>query len=213
MPEINCKHWQGLIAEHALTTPRPIDADLDAHLSTCADCTAVFAEFQATAAALAHATPAPGVSVSAPAGLDTRIMRQLHQAQQQRRTRRTVFAVCGTVAAAILLVVAVASIHDSTPPTGDQIGLVADGIHGNATLETRPWGTQVHLTGTGFKPGQQYNLWLEQPDGTHVSAGTFTGVRNTKITVTLASALPAAEAVAIGIREPGGTLIVRADIE
>ncbi len=212
MPE-NCKHWQGIIAEQALTNPRPIDPDLDAHLFTCADCTTVFAEFEATVAALAQATPIPGVSLSAPAGLDARIMRQLNQAQHQRRTRRTVFALCGTVAAAVLLVITVASLGDSTRPTPDQIALVAGGIDGNATLETRAWGTQIHLTGRGFKAGQQYNLWLEQPDGTHVSAGTFIGVRNTKITVSLASALPAVEAVAIGISEPGGAVIVRADIE
>lgn len=73
---------------------------------------------------------------------------------------------------------------------------------------SRPWGTQIHLEGEGFAPGQQYNVWLEADD-THIPAGTFTGVANKRITVTLASALPQSQAVAIGISQSDGALIVR----
>lgn len=215
MPD-NCKHWQALIAEHALAPDQPIDASLDEHLSTCADCTATLAEFRATAEALAHTTGPVGSTVSSasvPAGLEHRIMTRLHDArreQRTRRTRRTVFAVVGTAAAAIALVVTVASVRDPAAPIrGDRVALAASDVRGDATLEPRPWGTQIHLTASGFTGGEQYNLWLERADGSHVPAGTFTGVAVTKITVTLASALPTADAIAIGISRPDGTLIVR----
>ena len=215
MPD-NCKPWQALIAEHALAPDQPIDAALDAHLSTCTACASTLAEFRATVAALAHTTEAMSAQVSTasvPAGLEHRIMTRLHDAlreQRTRRTRRTVFAVVGTAAAAIALIVTLASVRDpAAPARGDRVALVAIDVRGDATLEPRPWGTQIHLTASGFTAGQQYNLWLERADGSHVPAGTFTGVTATKITVTLASALPAADAIAIGISRPDGTLIVR----
>lgn len=215
MPD-NCKHWQALIAEHALAPDQPTDAALDAHLSTCAACTSTLAEFRATAAALAHTTEPMGTtmsSASVPAGLEHRIMTRLHDArsrQHKRRTRRIVFALVGAAAAAIALVVTLASVRNPEAPVrGDRVALAASDVRGDATLESRPWGTQIHLTASGFTAGQQYNLWLERADGSHVPAGTFTGVAVTKITVTLASALPTADAIAIGISRPDGTLIVR----
>ena len=215
MPD-NCKHWQALTAEHALAPDHPIDAALDAHLSTCAECASTLAEFRATAAALAHATEPRATtmsSASVPAGLEHRIMTRLYDArreQRTRRTRRTVLALIGAAAAAIALVVTLASIRDPAAPVrGDRVTLAASDVRGDATLEPRAWGTEIHLTASGFTAGQQYNLWLERADGSHVPAGTFTGVTATKLTVTLASALPTADAIAIGISRPDGTLIVR----
>ena len=92
------------------------------------------------------------------------------------------------------------------------IALSNDIIHATAVLEQRAWGTHIRLEGQGFTPGQQYNVWLEQANGTHIPAGTFTGVAGTRITVTLASALPQAQATAIGVSQPDGTLIFRAPL-
>ncbi len=213
MPD-NCKHWKDLIAEHALTARSPVDHDLDAHVMTCTECTATVAEFRGIAAALSHtaAGSKPTAPRAAPSGLDERITARLHHARTKRRAARiaVAFAIGGTVAAAVFLVLTFASIHTTTPVTPiEQVALVAGAVHGDAQLEPRAWGTQIHLAGTGFTPGQQYNLWLEKADGTHIPAGTFNGVRNTRITVTLASSLSAADAVAIGLSTPNGNLIVR----
>ena len=210
-----CKHWQAVIAERALTNEPPVDLDLDAHLASCADCTTVVVEFRVLTAALAHTTaasksPAPTI---VPPGLDSRITAQLRRARAQRRSRRAAIAISGAAAAAVLLIVALTSIHSTTPPPpGERVGLVAGDVRGDARLETRAWGTQIHLAGTGFTPGQQYNVWLERADGTHIPSGTFTGVRNARITVILASALPSAQATAIGVSTPNGDLVVRSPL-
>ena len=213
MPD-NCKHWQALIAEHALTTDLPLDHDVDAHVLTCTDCAATVAEFRGIAAALSHtaAGSKPNAPRAVPSGLDARIAARLHQARRKRRAVRiaVTVAVGGTVAAAVFLALTFASIRTTTPVIPiEQVALVAGAVHGDAQLETRAWGTQIHLAGTGFTPGQQYNVWLEKADGTHIPAGTFNGVRNTRITVTLASSLSATDAVAIGLSTPNGNLIMR----
>ena len=225
MPD-NCRHWQGLLAEHALAQrARGIGTDsgmsdaLAEHLAGCAGCQAIATEFRSTSEALAY-TDAPGASLvanSTPSGLTTRIAARVdherHRRDRRDRRRRFVAAVTA-VAAAILVVVLLATVRHpgSTDTPGERVALSAAGVHGDAILQARAWGTQIHLAGTGFTPGQKYNVWLEQADGTHIPAGTFTGVRNTQITVVFASALPSSEAVAIGISEPDGKLIVRAPL-
>lgn len=219
MPD-NCKHWQELLAEHALTTGphRPatdmgMNDDLAAHLAGCVECQAAAAEFGSVAEALncTGAINARSVATAAPAGLTARINTRIDERRRHdRRARR--YAAVTVAAATILIVVSLLARQpsESNDTREGRVALNAAEIQATATLQPSAWGTQIYVAGSGFTPGQPYNVWLEQADGTHVAAGTFTGVRNTQITVLLASALPAVEAVAIGISKPDGTLIVRA---
>jgi len=221
MPD-NCRRWQGLLAEHALTTRPPhtgtdvaMDDGLADHLAGCVECQTAAAEFRSIAEALSHTDANSSVLVAnaAPAGLTRRITARVDD--ERRRHDRRRYAAVSAAAATLLIVVSVLALRPSasndTPV--DRVALAAAEIQGEVTLQPRAWGTQIHLAGTGFIPGQHYNVWLEEADGTHVAAGTFTGVRNTQIAVALASALPPAEAVAIGISKPDGTLIVRASLD
>ena len=212
----DCRHWQRVIAEQALTGEPRADRELETHLASCAECSATVTEFHATTLALAHAMPAsiePAVG-PVPAGLDTRLLAGIGHARHVRRTRRALICVAGAAAAAVLLVVSITSVRTSAPtPATDHVALVAGDVHGDAVLETRAWGTEIRLTGIGLAPGQRYNVWLEQSDGIHVPAGTLTGVRNTKLTVVLASALPSSQAVALGISRTDGVLVVRSPLD
>ena len=220
MPD-NCEHWHGVIAERALHPLDPAtEADVAAHLVSCSECRAVADEFAITAAVLATARPAPAAASpleDAPFAehlytqISTRIATERHR--QRRRIWST--GLIATAAAALITVFAInnaTSTSSTTRTAAPHIALANDTIDATAVLEQRAWGTQIRLEGQGFTPGQQYNVWLEQADGTHLPAGTFTGVANTRITVTLASALPPAEAIAIGVSQPDGTLIVRAPL-
>ena len=223
MPD-NCRHWQGLLAEHALAqrargigTGSGMSDALAEHLAGCPECQAIATEFRSTSEALSR-TDAPGafpVANPTPSGLTTRIAARIDHERHRRDRRRRFVGSVTAAAAAILVVVAIVAVRHpgSTDTPGERVALSAGGVHGDAALQARAWGTQIHLSGTGFTPGQTYNVWLEQADGTHSPAGTFTGVRNKQITVVLASALPSSEAVAIGISQPDGKLIVRAPLD
>lgn len=222
MPE-NCRHWQGLLAEHILGSRRrhdgdasPMPEDLAAHLAECRECQEAAAEFRATAEALAHTTAPPAEHPNPPSvGLSDRISARLDLARRRRDRHRRLGAVAA-VAAAMLIVVSVAIVrhHDSTQTLGERVALDADGVHGDATLQAQAWGTQIHLAVTGFIPGQHYSVWLERSDGSRVGAGSFIGVRSTQISVSLSSALPSSEAVAIGIsKSDSGGVVVRAPLD
>lgn len=217
MPD-NCEHWHGLLAERALhPLDRATEADVSAHLVSCTECRALADEFASTAAALAIARPA----LTAPALHDapsaqhlyTQISTRIATERNRRRRRSWSAGLVATAAAALITVFAINIATSATTRTAaSEFALSNDTIDATAVLEQKAWGTQLHVEGQGFIPGQQYNVWLEQANGTHIPAGTFTGVANTRITVTLASALPQSQAIAIGVSQPDGTLIVRAPL-
>jgi hypothetical protein len=99
--------------------------------------------------------------------------------------------------------------HEPADTAIERIEFSTSEVHGGATLQAQSWGTQISLDVEGFTPGERYGVWLERADGSRVGAGTFTGVRNTQITVALSSALASSEAVAIGISEVEGDTVVR----
>jgi len=222
MPE-NCRHWQGLLAEHILashsragTDAVEIGADLAEHLAGCADCQAASAEFQSTAAALAGTNAPTSTPVVVPNSddLSMRITARV-DGERRRRDRRRHWMAASAAAVVLLVAASIVTLghSGSDGQLSEHVALAAVDVHGNATLEAREWGTQIRLAVTGVTPGQRYNVWLERADGSRVGAGTFLGIRNKQIKVVLASALPSAEAIAIGISEPNGDLVVRTPLD
>jgi hypothetical protein len=218
MPE-NCGYWHGVIAERAL---RGVDAETERgvseHLYDCPEARALADEFAATAAALSHARPErmESTSAAAPAPSPERLYGQIATRLAASRTRKRRRAwVMGAAAAAVLVGVLVAAAVTSSSPTrtgSQQVAIANDLVDGAVTFVNRSWGTEIHLQATGFTPGQQYNVWMERADGSRVAAGTFTGITGRRVSVTLASALAQSHAVAIGISQPDGKLIVRAPL-
>ncbi|MEO8264068.1 MAG: hypothetical protein ABI706_01025 [Ilumatobacteraceae bacterium] len=190
--------------------------DLAEHLAECRECQATAAEFRATTEALARTTAPPAARTARPtsSGLPDRIVARVDLARRRRDRRRRYTVVAG-VAAALLMVVAVSVVRHHRAPErfGERVVLDAAEVRGDATLHTWAWGTQIQLAASGFVPGRHYSVWLERSDGSRVGAGSFIGIRNSKITVSLSSALPSSEAVAIGISESdGGVVVVRAPL-
>jgi hypothetical protein len=210
MPEA-CAEWRGRLAAEALGDLTEPERDaLVAHLDGCSACRAALAELRGTAAALSRADPSRlAAPTEPPAGLVRGVSARLERERSGRR-RRVVAAVA---VAAALIAGAIAAVQLwPDQGGGEHIALVGPGLDGRVTLDARSWGTEIHLEGAGFVPGAQYNVWLERADGDRVGAGTFTGVRQHSVAVVLASALPAAQAVALGISRPDGTVITRVEL-
>lgn len=215
MPD-DCKIWQGLFAEHALTRlpsgdSPPLDRELARHLEGCAECQSMLAEMSSSTAALrfVERPTQPPVWTEAPAGLKERISARLGRERRRVVGLRTLVAVAAAAAVVVVGVIGLARSPGGPAVAGETVALEVGAVTAVATLQERAWGAQIHFEGDGFTPGQHYNVWLERSDGTRVSAGTFFGVRDTHIMVVLASALSPMSAVAIGISEADGDLVVR----
>jgi anti-sigma-K factor RskA len=218
MPD-DCEHWHRVIAERAL---RQLDAatelGVSRHMAGCAESRALARDFGATAAALASASGearllTPSIAgdqpyAPSPERFYTQITSRL--AASRNRRRRLTWAIA-TASAAVLVGIFVMALTMSNPPaaTASRVAFTNERVDGVATFETKTWGTEIHLRARGFTPGQQYNVWLERADGSRVGAGTFTGVTHPPVIVTLSSALAESHAVAIGISQPDGTMVMR----
>jgi hypothetical protein len=210
MPE-SCPDWRGALAAEALGELTEPERDaLIAHVDGCADCRATLAELRGTAAVLEQADISHlATSTAPPPGLIGGVAERLER-ERARRRRRAAAAIAFAAALVVAAIVALQLRPDDGG--GEHLALVGEGLAGQVTLDARSWGTEIHLDGEGFTPGAQYNVWLERADGDRVGAGTFTGVRHRSVRVVLASALPAAQAVALGISRPDGTLVTRVEL-
>jgi len=209
----SCREWRGALAAAALGQSGEAEQTaLGAHVEGCGPCRAELAELGTLARALPAADPdrLGEMPPPPPPALGRLILARVGDERRAAQRRRRLLAAlpAGLVAAAIALFVLLGS-----PSAVDGRRVVLAGpaaVEASATLDARPWGTQIRLDAQGLTPGQVLNVWLERPDGTRVPAGTFTAVEGRQIHVTLAAALARDKAQAIGISGPDGATVVRA---
>jgi hypothetical protein len=179
---------------------------LRAHASECEGCRREIEALEPVAALLSHADP-DRVAVATPpppAGLESRLAQRLGAERRTRRRRRVRLAFAGATAALAAGVAAVALITAGDEgrvattvafDTGDpRVGLTA-------TLDAKPWGTEVALAVRGIEEDTRCRVWLVGPDGERVAAGSFLyrygeGTDAAELT----SALPAGSVQAVEVK-------------
>ncbi len=208
-----CREWQGALAASALgQLDAPEQLALAAHLDGCAACRAELAELAELARSLPAADPgrlsdAPPLPPALGQAILSRV--GVERRATHRRRRRLIALPAGLVAAAAVVVVMLLPSSNGSVNHSIALGGTPT-VVATATLDARPWGTQIRLDAEGLAPGQVQNVWLERADGSRVPAGTFTAVEGRQVHVTLAAALGREQARAVGISGPDGTTVVRA---
>lgn len=181
---------------------------LQAHLEGCKTCHREAEDLRRTAALLHLADPLrsesrPPVSPQLEDRVFGRIDRERNVSNtRKRRIRRWSMGVAAAALTAGALMLPSIG-RDTTDTTTVQIE--AREVSVRATLQPRPWGTQIQLSATGLDP-ERYSVWLKDEDGLRVPAGTFAAVPGKDLLVTLASALPLDRAVMIGMSNEDGSI-------
>lgn len=209
-----CAAWKGLVAAHALGQLDEAERTaVDAHLEGCRPCRLALDDLGMPAGALRFAIAEHvGTAVRrAPDHLGPAIMASVESARTKRRTHNRLIVSAASVAAITLVVVAsIGLLRPANTPPGEQIALSgANGVVAQAVLDRRPWGTQLTVTVEGLAPGSVHAVWLASADGRRTPAGTFTAVRNRRLRVVLAAALPADQSVAVGISDIAGLTVAQ----
>lgn len=207
-----CTEWRGALAASALgQSGEAQQLALAAHVEGCKACRNELSELQELARALPAADPDHlGDAPPLPPALGEIILARVgDERRATRRRRRLVVLPAGLVAAAVIVVVMV--LASSGGVAARRVVLSGtSSVVASASLEGRPWGTEIRLEAEGLAPGQVQNVWLERADGSRVPAGTFTAVEGRQVHVTLAAALGRDKARAVGISGPDGSTVVRA---
>jgi hypothetical protein len=155
-------------------------AATEAHLEGCAECRAEADALGPMASVLRRADPerlAP--TPEPPPELAGRIARRIASERRAARRRRVRVGIgLGAAAAAATAAVLLALSLTGTPTTNSPVETVAftdlpKGVSVSASLEPRPWGSDVQVRVRGFRPGTLCTVWLRRGDGERVPAGSF----------------------------------------
>jgi hypothetical protein len=204
-----CRVWRERLGALVLGQLGPEErAATEAHLERCPDCRAEHNALAPMAAALRRADPERlSPTPSPPPELADRIVRRIANERRHDTRRRSVRwgLGLGAAAAAVTAAVLLALSLIGSPDTAQPVQTVAfrhlpEDVSVTASLEPRPYGSDVRVYVHGFRPGTLCMVWLRSRDGTKFPAGSFRYVYGTDAETTeLSSGIDPPHVTAVGL--------------
>jgi putative zinc finger protein len=209
-----CREWRERIGALVLgQLPEEERFAMEAHLDGCTACRAEAEALAPVAALLERADPDRLEPAPAPPpGLGERIVRRIaaeRRADRRKRIRLTLrlATAAAVVAAAAAAVLMVGGSERATPTQTVAFRSLPHGAYAKATLEPRPWGSEISVHVYGFRRGIRCQVWLRRTDGERVPAGSFRYVYHGGNQAELSAALSPRDATAIGLRAGSKTYV------
>jgi len=216
-----CREWRESLGAQALgQLPAAERVALEAHLEGCPDCRAELESLQGVARLMPLADPERFAEAPTPPPLlGERVAatiaaeRRAGERRQKRRRWRLGFAWSGAAAAmataAVLAILVLGGSGESGGPPQRQVAFrsLPAGMQIDATLEPRSYGTQIEVYVSGVRSGTLCRVFLRDPQGTRLSAGSFRYRWDEDSHAVLSSALDLSRTRAIGIRVGGHTFV------
>ena len=207
--------WRERLGALALGQLGPEErAAIEAHLEGCAECRAEAEALAPMAAVLRRADPERLYPAPAPPPyLGDRIARRIAAERSASRRRRAriglgLGAAAAATAAVILAIVLTGSSNER--PAGQTVAFhgLPKGVSVDASLEPRPWGSDISVSVRGVRPGTLCTVWLRREDGARVPAGSFRYVyAGESAEPQLSSGLDPPEVTAIGLEAGSRTFV------
>lgn len=211
-----CREWRERLGAYVLGHLTEDErAATSAHIEGCAACRAEAESLAPLAELLPIADPAQLTTAPAPpAELADRIAARIareRRVKRGRQRRRLAIGLSGATAAAAAATVLLAIVL-SSPGTGASaqrvsFGSLPDGVAIGATLQPRPFGTEIRMNVHGIRSGTLCRVFLRRTDGTRMPAGSFRYRYGGTEQAVLTSALDLSAARAVGVRAGDRTFV------
>ena len=179
----DCRAWRERLGALMLGQLGPQErAATEAHLEGCPDCRAEAEALAPVASVLRRADPDRlGTVPVPPAYLGDRIARRIAAERRSVRRRRVRAGIALGAAAAvaatagIMLAVVFSGSSEAPRPAAHTVTFadLPKDVSLRATLEARPWGSDISIRARGFPPGMLCTVWLRRADGKRIPAGSF----------------------------------------
>jgi Putative zinc-finger len=208
-----CREWRESLGAYALGRPPDGErAGLEAHLDGCPGCRAELEALASVAKLMPLADPDRfGTAPVPPPALADRVAAAIGAERRGERRRRTRLglALSGAAAAvAVVLAIFVLSDGGEGPPERHvSFQSLPPGMRIGATLEPHAFGTEIHVYVKGVRSGALCRVFLRDPDGARMQAGSFRYRWGDDSRAILSSALDLSRTTAIGIRVGNRTFI------
>jgi Putative zinc-finger len=153
-------------------------AALEAHLEGCAECRAELASLEGVARLMPLGDPERfGSAPQPPPALADRVAATIRSERraEKRRRRRLGFALGGATVAVATALVAIFVLPSGGPAPEQHVSFASlpPGVKIAATLEPRPYGTEIRMYVSGVRSGSLCRVYLRGADGARASAGSF----------------------------------------
>jgi hypothetical protein len=214
----DCRHWRENLG--ALVLNQLDDEErtaTEAHLEGCSECRAELDLLLPVVEALPLADPSQiDAAPAPPRSLPYRIAGRIAAEKLARRRRRlrvggalVAAAACAGVLAALVLGGGGSATAPSAPAAKEvAFNSLPPGVEVGATLDPRPWGSEISVHVDGITPGTRCEVWLRRPDGVRVPAGSFRyRYEGASDGAALSSSLRPSEARAIGVHAGDRTFV------
>jgi hypothetical protein len=214
----NCREWRESLGAYALDQlPGDERVAVDAHLEGCPACRAELETLAAIGRLLPLADPIRFDTAPAPPkALGKRIAAAIgaeHRTVRRRRFRLGV-AFGGATAALAALVLAIFVLPGGgggEPETHVTFASTPPGLQISAKLIPHSFGTEIHMYVSGPPSGTLCRVYLREPDGTALSAGTFRYRWGDDNSAVLSSALDLSKTASIEVRVGGHAFVAPVD--
>lgn len=202
-----CREWRESLGAHALgQLPAEERAALEAHLEGCPDCRAELESLAGVARLMPLADPERfGTVPTPPPALADRVAATISAERRTERRRRVRLGLAlsgatAAVAAAVLALFVLPGGGGGTPEQHVSFSSLPPGIEIGAVLEPHSFGTQIHVYVKGVRSGSLCRVFLRDPGGNRLPAGSFRYRWGDDSQAILSSALDLSDTAAIGIR-------------
>lgn len=214
-----CREWRESLGAHALgQLPADERAALDAHLEGCAECRAELESLAGVARLMPLADPERfGDAPVPPPLLGERIAATIAAERRSSRRRRRRFglawsgAAAAVATAAVLAILVLGSSGGGAPERQVAFRGLPAGMHIDASLEPRSFGTEIHVYVSGVRSGTLCRVFIRDRQGDRLPAGTFRYRWDEDTHAVLSSALDLSNTAAIGIRVGDRTFVAPVD--
>ena len=192
---------------------------VEEHLKTCAICRAELVSFAGLPGLMGRLTaaevrdgrlqPASSLLPATIAAIENEKSRDIKRA---RRWRTGAFAAIGTAVAACAAVIIVLSTGTATTQALAARPMVASGgsaASGAISLQSKPWGTQIHLMLGDLPREGTFTAWTVSTDGGRTTAASWRATPNGKADVTGAAPIDPAAISDVQVTTADGTTILR----
>ena len=202
----------------------PEQAQLDAHLASCARCRDELAALTGTAGRLGEldgqdalladlGRTGPDPSVQRVDGILAAVAAA--RAAEQRRGRQWQAVLASAASAAVLasgLVTATAlSRDDAAQVPLEAVAVQAGaGVQASADLVAHTWGVEIKLAATGLADGEPFTVQVRTDDGETVDAGAFLGTGERRLLCNLNASVLRPDATAFTVLDASGAQVLTA---
>ena len=211
-----CREWRERLGAYVLGHLTEDErAATSAHIEGCAACRAEAESLAPLAELLPIADPTRLAAAPAPpAELADRIAARIgreRRVKRRRQRRRLAIGFSGAAAAAVTAAIVLAVVLSSPGGGGGaqrvKFASLPDGVAIGATLEPRPFGTEIRMDVHGIRSGTLCRVFLRRTDGTRMPAGSFRYRYAGTEQAVMTSALDLSAARAVGVRVGNRTFV------